>query len=77
MVKLAGSMAAFPNAIRHRTELAAKAINANRVKLIVFNVVLIFNEYFSINATEVSTYSTSFDETNDENFNQWILLQKL
>ena len=36
-VKLDASMALFPNAKRHSTELAANAINANPVRIIVFN----------------------------------------
>ena len=36
-VKLDASMASFPNAKRHSTELAANAINANPVRIIVFN----------------------------------------
>jgi hypothetical protein len=36
-VKLDASMASFSNANRHNTELAANAINANPVRIIVFN----------------------------------------
>lgn len=37
IVKLDASMASFPNAKRQSTELAANAINANPVRIIVFN----------------------------------------
>ena len=44
-VKLDASMASFPNANRHSTELAANAINANPVRMIVFNKELFINCY--------------------------------
>ena len=34
-VKLAGSMLVAPNAIRHKTELAAKAISAKQVVVLI------------------------------------------
>ena len=36
-VKLDASMALFPNAKRHNTELAANAINAKLVRMIILN----------------------------------------
>ena len=44
-VKLDASMASLPNAKRHNIELAANAINANPVKMMVFNKGLIINYY--------------------------------
>ena len=45
-VKLDASMVSFPNANRHSTELAANAINANPVRMIVFNKESLINCYF-------------------------------
>jgi hypothetical protein len=44
-VKLDASMASLPNAKRHNTELAANAINANPVRMMVFNKELFINFY--------------------------------
>lgn len=44
-VKLDASIASLPNAKRHNIELAANAINANPVRMIVFNKGLIINYY--------------------------------
>jgi hypothetical protein len=41
-VKLAASIVASPNASRHSTELAAKAMSANRVSVVVFSSEWIF-----------------------------------
>jgi len=44
IVKLDASMASFPNANRHSTELAANAINAKPVRTIVFSKELLITE---------------------------------
>lgn len=50
-VKLDASMASFPNANLHSTELAANAINANVVRMDVFNKELLINFYSLENIT--------------------------
>ena len=50
-VKLDASMASFPNANLHSTELAANAINANAVRMEVFNKEFLINFYFMENIT--------------------------